>query len=704
MASFLPDIAEPKHAEMFAALSDGILHDTPPALIKEIVGDHLTQEEIEEYAKTFNRPSQIPEFKERVLFAVNNNTTEASRLFIILMTILDSRILAPTLTNSMTLVKDMSLKEREQLMASWRDSPIPAKRRLFRMVHALTLNTMAVLGNELHYKAIHYPGKDVKEKPYEGYQADPFRYDMLPKPEFEDAELYLTDIDVVIIGSGAGAGVVAHTLANDGYKSLILEKGKYFSPSEYTFTDKDGLEQLYQGHGLLTSTSQEIFILAGSTFGGGTTVNWSACLKTPFKVRKEWYDDYGLDFAATDSYDKCQEYVWKQMGASTEGIKHSLANEVLVEGGQKLGYASKAIEQNSGGHHGHPCGFCHLGCKHGIKQGSSVNWFRAAAANGSKFMDQVRVLQILHKNGVATGLLCQDEVTGRKFKITGPKRFVVSGGSLNTPVVLQNSGFKNKHIGKNLTLHPVTTVFGDFGPEVEADHFDNSIMTSVCTQVDDLDGKAHGAKIETILNTPFIQAALLPWRGSDEARKDLLRYNHMCAMLLITRDTSTGSVTCDPNRPEALYIDYNVSKYDRNALLQAFLVTSDILYIEGAVRILSPQPWVPIFESKIPKDKRSITDKDYVEWRQKVAKIPFDNYGTPYGSAHQMSSCRMSGKGPKYGACDTKGKLFEASNIYIADASCMPTASGANPMISTMTIARHVALGLCNDLKTKAKL
>ncbi|EDK45110.1 hypothetical protein LELG_03289 [Lodderomyces elongisporus NRRL YB-4239] len=704
MSTFLPDVATMKHVETFACLSDGIIHDAAIPSLKEVVNGALTEEELEVYTKRLSRPSQIPEFKNAVLEIINHNTTQATQLFIILMTALDSRILAPTLTNSITLVKDMDLKQREALIASLRDSPISAKRKLFRLVCSLTLKVFASLGDELHNKAIHYPGKSVRESAYDGHVVDPFRYEFVSKPQFDGAELYLPDIDVIIIGSGAGAGVVAHTLANDGFKSLILEKGKYFLPQEYVFDDCEGMQELYQSEGVVTTTNSQLFILAGSTFGGGTTVNWSACLKTPFKVRKEWYDDYGLDFAATDTYDKCQDYVWKQMGASTEGITHSLANEVVIEGGKKLGYKSKEIDQNSGGHPHHPCGFCFLGCRYGIKQGSAVNWFRDAAARGSKFMQQVRVLQIIHKNGVATGLLCQDEETGTKFKITGPKKFVVSAGSLNTPVVLQNSGFKNKHIGKNLTLHPVTTVFGDFGQDVQANHSDKSIMTSVCTQVDDLDGKAHGAKIETILNTPAIQAAFLPWRGSDETRKDLLRYNQMCAMLLITRDTSTGSVKVDPNRPESLYVDYTVSKFDKNALLQAMLITSDMLYIEGAKRILSPQPWVPVFESDTPKEKRSIKDQDYVEWRAKVAKIPLDDYGTPYGSAHQMSSCRMSGKGPKYGACDTKGRLFEASNIYIADASCLPTASGANPMITTMAISRHVALELCNALKTKPKL
>lgn len=90
---------------------------------------------------------------------------------------------------------------------------------------------------------------------------------------------------------------------------LVLEKGRYFSNLELNFNDKDGVQELYQGGGALTTTNQQMFILAGSTFGGGTTVNWSACLKTPFKVRKEWYDDYGVEFAADETYDKAQDYV-----------------------------------------------------------------------------------------------------------------------------------------------------------------------------------------------------------------------------------------------------------------------------------------------------------------------------------------------------------------------------------------------------------
>ncbi|CAI5758660.1 unnamed protein product [Candida verbasci] len=704
MNYILPDKAEPKHIETFTSLCDGVIHETTVENIRNVVGSHFTNDDLEQYVKTFTKPSDTPGFKENVLEIINKQTTFMIQQFVFLCNALDSRVLSPTLTNSLTLVKDMTVNEKEELIKAWRDSPIELKNKLFRIVYSVSAATFVRLATDLHNKATNYPGKESRETIYENQEIDPFKYEFLKKPEFENGELYLPDIDVLIIGSGAGAGVVAHTLANDGYKSLILEKGKYFHSSEYNFNDLEGMNELYEGGAAITTSNGQMFVLAGSTFGGGTTINWSCSLNTPFKIRKEWYDDYGLEFVANESYDKAQEFVLNQMGASTKNIKHSLGNQVILKGGKKLGYTVKECPQNSGGYPNHSCGFCYLGCKYGIKQGGTANWLKLPAQTGSKFMDSVKVLKILHKKGKAIGVLCQDEQTKNIFSITGPKKFVVAGGSLNTPVVLQNSGFKNKNIGSNLKLHPVTVIFGDFGKEVKHDHFNNSIMTAVCTQVDDLNNKAHGAKIETILNAPFIQATLLPWRESNELRKDLLRYNNMVAMLLIDRDTGSGKVYADKNKPDALHIDYEINKFDRNALLQSFLVAADMLYIEGAKRLLSPQATVPIFETDIPKDKRKITDKEYQNWRNKVSKIQFTRYGTGYGSAHQMSSCRMSGKGPNFGACDENGKLFECPNIYIADASAMPTASGANPMITTMTIARHVGLRLADDLKIKSKL
>ncbi|WP_211436191.1 GMC family oxidoreductase [Candidatus Kuenenia stuttgartiensis] len=42
-----------------------------------------------------------------------------------------------------------------------------------------------------------------------------------------------TDFDVCIVGSGAGAGPVALTLAESGYSVVVLEKGPWFKEEDF---------------------------------------------------------------------------------------------------------------------------------------------------------------------------------------------------------------------------------------------------------------------------------------------------------------------------------------------------------------------------------------------------------------------------------------------------------------------------------------
>lgn len=697
------DQLQDKHFDEFIAVCDGVINEVKPDAIRPYVTDEFVETKLQEYVKNVTKPSETPGFKDALILAINSNTTSSIRLFWFLTTVLGSRVLSPILTGTTKLVREMNQKEKQELLLSWRNSPFELKNRLFALVRTLTVATFLKIMPDLHAEAMRFPRKDKRETLHEDYVRDDFEYTMMDPPVDDDVELYLPLFDALIIGSGCGAGVVAHTLANADMKCLVLEKGKYYKNEEFDFEDQAGFSALFEGKGLLATTNSQSLILAGSNFGGGSTVNWSACIKTPFKVRKEWYDNHGIEWAASESYDADMDYVFKQMNASTECITHSHSNSVLLEGASRLGYNAKPICQNNGQHTNHSCGMCYLGCKWGVKQGSVNNWFRDAAKTGSKFMDQVSVQKIIRSpKGHAIGVECINERNGKKFIIMGPKKYIVSCGSLQTPVLLKKSGFRNLNIGKHLKLHPITTIFGVWDKETDPHH--NSIMTAVCTEAADLDGQAHGARIETVLHSPVLESAFLPWSSSEAMRQDMLKYQGLGAFLVLTRDTLTGRVTYDHQKHNALVVNYRINKFDRNSMQKAILIAADIIYIEGAKEIIHPYWKVPRFTSDKPKEERTINDEAYQTWRRLCAQIPLSAFGPTYGSAHQMSSCRMSGKGPKYGACDTKGRLFECDNVYVADASTMPTASGANPMISTMAIARHTALGIVRDGQMKARL
>ena len=75
-----------------------------------------------------------------------------------------------------------------------------------------------------------------------------------------------------------------------------------------------------------------------------------------------------------------------------------------------------------------------------------------------------------------------------------------------------------------------------------------------------------------------------------------------------------------------------------------------------------------------------------------LAEIQAKNWGANHFSlfsAHQMGTCRMGG-GKDY-PVKPNGETREVRNLFVADGSLFPSASGANPMLSIQALACWVA-------------
>lgn len=82
--------------------------------------------------------------------------------------------------------------------------------------------------------------------------------------------------------------MIASKLAESGKSVLVIEKGVYHHEDDFITNETVGFENLYENGGFTPSFEGSINVLAGSVFGGGTTVNWCASLKLQHFVREEW--------------------------------------------------------------------------------------------------------------------------------------------------------------------------------------------------------------------------------------------------------------------------------------------------------------------------------------------------------------------------------------------------------------------------------
>ena len=81
------------------------------------------------------------------------------------------------------------------------------------------------------------------------------------------------------------------------------------------------------------------------------------------------------------------------------------------------------------------------------------------------------------------------------------------------------------------------------------------------------------------------------------------------------------------------------------------------------------------------------------DWLAEVGIERFADF-TPAARAaageHSAGTCRM-GEDPATSACDRDGRVHGTENVYVADASLLPTNGGVNPCLTTMANAWRVA-------------
>lgn len=603
-------------------------------------------------------------------------------------------------------------------------------------------------GLDFGYKFLQFPAPSLNSKTE-------------PESEPEPATI---ETDIVIVGSGCGGAVCAKVLAEAGHRVIVVDKGYNFPTSMLPLPGPVASRYLFD-KSVTHSADGSIGIVAGATWGGGGTVNWSVSLRTQDFVRKEWAAR-GLDWFDSNEYDECMDRVCERMGVATDPVVQSQRGQVLLDGSRRLGWKAGVCPQNCGGKE-HSCGHCTMGCGSGEKQGPTQTWLPDAARAGAEFIEGFAVDRVLFEgadgNKKATGVVGTWTSRDSHGGIGGPmeervsrqvvvkaKRVIVACNALFSPLLLMKSGLTvslsalNNPSRKKLRINdsriqtlgatytsihatwraasgPRMFAHGKVTRQVQQEISQNShhanfrpgaIITSYCSQFEDLDGQGHGVKLETTNMTPYTCLSAMPWRSGLDFKLSALRYRHFGAFISVARDRDPGRVLMDP-ATGGLQIEYTPSAFDRAHAIEGDLALCKIMYVTGAREI---NPFIHGVEPFVRDDAEleaaraaakeagvggglfQIDDLRFSAWLDKARRLGNVLGNPPCSSAHQMGTCRMSASEDD-GVVDPFGKVWATEGLYVADSSVFPSASGVNPMITVMAIADRIARAVDRDLK-----
>ncbi|MBT6435835.1 MAG: GMC family oxidoreductase [Deltaproteobacteria bacterium] len=503
---------------------------------------------------------------------------------------------------------------------------------------------------------------------------------MIIEPHTIEKDLEVS-ADVCIIGSGSGGAVAAAKLAEAGLSVICLEAGGHYNAQDFDSTERS-MTKLYAEKGLRASNDLSLVILTGSNLGGGTTINWMLCFRTPDYVLEEWEQDFKLEGFTSAEMKPLFEEVEGVINASyTAHHHHNWNNHSLLAGGKKLGFNAYNVPRNADG-----CqrtGACSYGCPFNAKQGALLTYIPRAMKAGAKFYTNCRVGKIVHKQGVYANVegVIHDRETGApraNIKVKS-KVLVTAAGALDTAALLLRSDVPNPSgvLGESFFCHPVVALASHY--EKAANPF-YGIPQSTTVDFFQINDIGSGYKLEGAPVFPALGATAAP--GFGRFHKDFMRnLNHYATQIVLVRDrTPHASIGVKPNGMPS--VDYALSDNEIFSFRHGMKNLARINFEMGANHIYTI--------ATTPTRLDSLKDLD------KLDGMSFSPNDYTLLTAHQMATCPM-GEDKSKTVIDSNGEYRGVKNLFVMDGSVFPNAPGVNPMVSIMGFSTRLANKLISN-------
>lgn len=503
---------------------------------------------------------------------------------------------------------------------------------------------------------------------------------------------------VVVIGSGAGGGVLANALAQRGIDVVCLEAGRRLAMSEI-INDEATMFGKFTWLDPRESSGQTIpgFPAWTCKTVGGTTLHWTAsCPRMQaheFKARSTYgpiadttLEDWPLEFDDIAPYYSAAEQLMGVTG--THGIERLPGNnnyKVLEAGARKVGY--RQIDTNNVAINPVPrdgrgaclqTGFCTSGCVVQAKWSTLYTEIPKAEQTGHfELRPECMVTRIAHDDAGRVNAVQYLDASG-ELREQKARFICVAGNAIETARLLLNSssdrfpsGLANSsdQVGRNYMRHMIAGVVGRMPGEVNIHR--GAHQAGIIKDERGYDpsrGFVGGILMLTVPFAPEIFAKFLQPTGWGPEYADLLaHYNHLAAMLIHGEDLPQASnrITLHAQTTDAYGLPIPVVHYEEHpntARLRDYALTRG----------------------------RSVYEALGAEDIYDMVNV--------FPATHNMGTARM-GSDRNTSVCNRWGQTHDIDNLFVSDGSLFTSAGCENPTLTIVALALRQAEHIAGRVK-----
>jgi choline dehydrogenase-like flavoprotein len=469
--------------------------------------------------------------------------------------------------------------------------------------------------------------------------------------------------DVIVVGSGAGGGLIAGELADAGRRVLLLEVGPYKTAIDYTRWEARANHEMWWPIAWAEQAAgagPPMPLFRGRLVGGTTSINTKVALRPSSEDYSKWHAAAGLVNDNGDPFGEADllphlENVERRLGVRVRDDWQQCVKTV-APGFEALDAELESVmsytDENC-----MRCGSCLQGCPTNAGKNTLNVYIQSAMVHsGLELRADADVRRVLIEDRGdlqhAAGVVYID-ADGAEQTVHADT-VVVAAGALGTPGILLRSGIRDsassRLIGRNLGFHVARLVEGLF-EDIQDAHAVYPITAHCMKFQRDADG---GFIVEaaTIQDPIGFATALCDEQGiplwGDELVGLMRQYRYFTGLLTMVNDENTGSAWVDENGHERYTIDFNEREQTRIDASLEF--AKDVLREAGAKRI----------------------------------------FQTGVLSTHVQGSCRM-GSDPQRSVVNAHGESHDVQGLFVGDSSVLPRTLSVNPSLTIMSLADRLA-------------